>query len=54
MELISANRFSSLKTMPIIDDDVVRTCPSDFIVCDNRGTKGVILGQLVLVEPVPD
>ena len=40
--------------MPIIDDDVVRIIPSDMIEWDNRGTKGVILGQLVLGEPVLD
>ena len=38
--------------MPILDDDVVRMYPSDMIICDNRGTKGVRLGQLVLREPV--
>ena len=38
--------------MPIIDDDIVRMCPCDLIGCDNRGTKEVRLGQLVLVEPV--
>ena len=43
---------SSLRTMPIIDDDVVIMCPSDMLGCDNRGTKGVRLGQLVLGEPV--
>ena len=32
----------------ILDDDVVIMCPSDQIGCDNRGTKGVRLGQLVL------
>ena len=25
--------------MPILDDDVVKMCPSDFIGYDNRGTK---------------
>ena len=52
MALTSANRCSSLRTMPIIDDDVVIMCPSDLIGYYNRGTKGVILGQLVLGEPV--
>ena len=37
---------SSLRTMPILDDDVVIMCPSDLIGCDNRGTKGVILVHL--------
>ena len=40
--------------MPILDDDVVRMCPSDPIGCDNIGTKGVRLGKLVLGEPVSD
>ena len=40
--------------MPILDDDVVRMCPSDMIGWDNRVTKGVRLGQLVLGEPVSD
>ena len=52
MALTSSKRCSSLITMPIIDDDVVIMCPSDMIVRDNRGTKGVRLGQLVLGEPV--
>ena len=38
--------------MTIIDDDVVRMCSSDLIGCNNRGTKGVRLGQLVLGQPV--
>ena len=42
----------SLRTMPINDDDVVRMCPSDIIGCDNKSTKDVGLGQLVLREPV--
>ena len=42
------------KKIPIIDDDVVKMCPSDLIGCDNRGTKGVRLGHLVLGEPVSD
>ena len=40
--------------MPILDDDVVRMGPSDLIGRDNRGTKGVRLGQLVLRELVSD
>ena len=40
--------------IPIIDDDVVRICLSDMIGWDNKGTKGVILGQLVLKQPVSD
>ena len=52
MALTSANRFSSLRKMPVLDDDVVRMCLSDLVGCDNRGTKGVRLGQLVLGEPV--
>ena len=54
MVLTSANRCSSLRTMPILDDNVIVMRPSDLVGCDNRGTKGVILGQLVLGEPVPD
>ena len=54
MALTSANRCSSLVTMTILDDDVVRMYPSDLIGLDNRGTKGVILVQLVLGEPVSD
>ena len=42
---------SPLITIPILDDDVVIFFPSDIIGCDNIGTKGVILGQLVLGEP---
>ena len=38
--------------MPILDDDVVRMCPSGLIGCDNRGTKGFRLGHLVCIEPV--
>ena len=52
MAVTSGNRCSSLRIMPILDDDVVIMCPSGLIGCDNRGTKGVILGQLVLGEPV--
>ena len=54
MSLTSTNRCFSLRTMPILDDDFVRIFPSDLIRCDNRGTKGVRLGQLVLGEPVSD
>ena len=55
MVLTSDNRCSSLRTMPILDDDdVVRICPSDLIEWDNIGTIGVRLGQKFLVEPVPD
>ena len=54
MALTSANRCSFSRTMPILDDDVVRMCPIDLIRCDNRGTKGVRLGHLVLIEPVSD
>ena len=52
--LTSANRCSYFRTMPILDDDVVRMCPSDFIGCNNRGTKRVRLGHLILGEPVSD
>ena len=38
--------------MIILDNDVVIMSPSDLIGCDNKGKKGVILGQLVLGEPV--
>ena len=40
--------------IPFIDDDFVIMCPSDLIVCDNRGTKGVRLGHMVLREPVSE
>ena len=48
MVLASANICSSLRKIPILNNDVVRMYPSDIIGYDNRGTKGVILGQLVL------
>ena len=54
MSLTSETQCSSMRTMPIIDDDVVRICPSDLIEWDNRGTKGVILGQKSPEEPVSD
>ena len=54
MALTSANRCSSMRTMLIIDDDVVRMLPSNLIEWDNRGTKGVRLVQKVLREPVSD
>ena len=54
MALTSANICSSLRTMPILDDDVVRMCPTDPIGWGNRGTKGVRLGQTLLREPVSD
>ena len=54
MTLKSANMCYSLRTMPIIDDDVVLMCPSDLIGWDNRGTKGVRLGHMLLGEPVTD
>ena len=54
MELKSATQFTSMITMPIIDDDVIIMCPSDLIGWDNRGTKGVRLGPKVLGEPVSD
>ena len=50
--LISATQCSSMITMSILDDNVFRMCPSDVIAWDNRGTKGVRLGQKVLEEPV--
>ena len=40
--------------IPILDDDIVRMCPIGFIGCDYRGTKEVILGHLVLGEPVSE
>ena len=52
--LTSANICSSLRTITILDDDVVIMYPSDLIGFDNRGTKGVRHGQLVLVELVSD
>ena len=45
---------SSLTTITILDDDVVRMCSSDLIGCDNRGKKGVILGHVFPREPVSD
>ena len=54
MALTSANICSSLRKMPILDDDVVIMCPIDIIGWDNRGTKGVRLGQTVLVESISD
>ena len=52
MALTPANICSSLRTMPIIDYDVVKMNPNDMIGCDNRGAKGVRLGQLFLGETV--
>ena len=52
LALTSYNICSYLRTMPILDDDVIIMCPSDLIGCDNRGTKRVRLNQLVLGEPV--
>ena len=45
---------SSLRTMLILNEDVVRMCPSDLIGCDKRGTKGLILGHIDPGEPVSD
>ena len=45
---------SVMNKMPIIDDDVVKMRPSDLVRRDNRGQKGVILGQKYLREPVYD
>ena len=42
------------RKMSILDDDVVTICPSDLIGWYNLGTKGVILVQQVLWEPVSD
>ena len=54
MALISAIICYSLRTVPILDDDVVIMRPSALIGCDNIGTKEVRLGHLVLREPVSD
>ena len=54
MAFTSVTKCSYVITMPILDDDVVIMCPSDLIGRDNRGTKGVRLGQKVLGEPVSD
>ena len=54
MALKSSTQCYYMRTMPIIDDDVVIMCPSDLIGRDNRGTKVVILGQKFLREPVSD
>ena len=43
-----------LRALPILDDYVVRMCPSDLIGLDNRRTKGFRLLQKVLKEPVSD
>ena len=51
MALNLATQCTSMRTMPILDD-VVIMCPSDMIGWDNRGIKGVRLGQKVLGEPV--
>ena len=52
MALKSATQCYSMRTIPIIDDDFIIMCPSDPIGWDNRGAKGVILGQKVHREPV--
>ena len=54
MALAQANICSSLRKIPVLDDDVFIMFPSDLIGCDNRVTNGVILGQLVLGEPLSD
>ena len=55
MALTSANICSSLRTVPILYDDVVvRMCLIYLIGCDNIGKKRVRLGELVLREPVSD
>ena len=54
MSLTSAKILSSLRKMLIIDDDVVKMFPRDLIGYDNKVTKGVRLGKLVLGEPVSD
>ena len=40
--------------MTILDNYVVKICPSDLIGCNNIGTKVVRLSQKVLGEPVSD
>ena len=52
MALTSATQFSSMRTMPILDDYVVIMFPSDLLEWDNRGKKGVRVGQKFLREPV--
>ena len=48
LELFCACKVSSyLRSMTILDDDVVRMCPSDLIGCYNSGTKGVRLVHIV-------
>ena len=44
MSLTSATQYSYIITMPIIDDDIVRMCPSDIIGLDSIGKKVVRLG----------
>ena len=45
MELTSANICSFFRKIPIINDDVVRMCPSDMIGWDNIGTKMGYIGS---------
>ena len=41
MALTSSNRCSSLRIIPIINDDLVIMCPSDLVGYDNRGKNGL-------------
>ena len=54
VSLTSATQCYSMRKFSILEDDIVRICPSGLIGIDNRGTKGVVLGQKVFVEPVSD
>ena len=55
LEIFRAYKDSySMRTKTILDDDVVRMCPSDFFGCDNIGTKGVRSVHIVHGEPVSD
>ena len=54
MALISEKRLSSMRKISILDYDVIIMCPSDLIGWDDRGKKGVGLGQKILGEPVSD
>ena len=40
MELASSTQRSSMRKMTIINDHIVRICPSDLIGWDNRGKNG--------------
>ena len=43
-----------LRTIPILDGDIVIMCRTDLIGCDNIGTKGFRLGHIAPRELVSD